>query len=52
VRLLLDTHTLFWAVESSSKLSARATAAIQNAANERLLSAATIWELAIKVGQG
>lgn len=27
-------------------------AAIQGAANQRLLSAATIWELAIKFGQG
>jgi PIN domain nuclease of toxin-antitoxin system len=26
--------------------------ALQNPANERFLSAATVWELAIKVGQG
>jgi PIN domain nuclease of toxin-antitoxin system len=52
VRLLLDTHTLFWSVEEPSKVSATAMAAMQDPANDLLLSAATIWELAIKVGQG
>jgi PIN domain nuclease of toxin-antitoxin system len=52
VRLLLDTHTLFWSAEEPSKLSATAITALQDPANDRLLSAATIWELAIKVGQG
>jgi PIN domain nuclease of toxin-antitoxin system len=49
---LIDTHTLFWSVEEPSKLSATALAALQDPANDRLLSAATIWELAIKFGQG
>jgi PIN domain nuclease of toxin-antitoxin system len=48
---LIDTHTLFWSVEEPSKVSAAAMAAMQDPANDRLLSAATIWELAIKVGQ-
>ena len=52
MRLLLDTHTLFWSVEAPSKLSAAAMAAMRDPANDRLISAATIWELAIKVGQG
>jgi PIN domain nuclease of toxin-antitoxin system len=52
VRLLLDTHTLFWSADDPSKLSATAMAALQDANNDRLLSAATIWELAIKLGQG
>src|SRR4051812_16057974 len=52
MRLLLDTHTLFWSVEEPSKVSVSAMAALQNTANDRLLSAATIWELAIKVGHG
>jgi PIN domain nuclease of toxin-antitoxin system len=52
VRMLLDTHTLFWSVEAPSKVSAAAMTAMQDPANDRLLSAATIWELAIKVGQG
>jgi PIN domain nuclease of toxin-antitoxin system len=49
---LIDTHTLLWSVEEPSKVSATAMAAMQDPANDRLLSAATIWELAIKVGQG
>ena len=52
MRLLLDTHTLFWSVQEPSKLSATALDALQDPTNVRLLSAATIWELAIKVGQG
>jgi PIN domain nuclease of toxin-antitoxin system len=49
--LLLDTHTLFWSVDDPSKVSAVALAALADLANDRLLSAATLWELAIKVGQ-
>jgi PIN domain nuclease of toxin-antitoxin system len=52
VRLLLDTHTLFWAVEEPAKVSAAAMAAIQPLANDVLLSAASIWELSIKMSQG
>ncbi len=52
MKLLLDTHTLFWSVEEPSKVSARALAALQDPANSRLLSAATVWEIAIKMGQG
>ena len=51
MRLLLDTHTLLWAVENPGKLSVPALTALQDPANDRLLSAATIWELAIKLGQ-
>jgi PIN domain nuclease of toxin-antitoxin system len=52
VRLLLDTHALLWSVDDPPKLSTVALAAIQDPANDRLLSAATVWELAIKVGLG
>lgn len=52
MRLLLDTHTLFWSVDDPSKVSVPAMAAMADPANDRFLSAATIWELAIKVGQG
>jgi PIN domain nuclease of toxin-antitoxin system len=51
VRLLLDTHTLIWALDDPSKLSAPATKALQDPANDLLVSAATVWELAIKTGQ-
>jgi PIN domain nuclease of toxin-antitoxin system len=51
LRLLLDTHTVIWAVEQPNKLGATAKLRLENASNELLLSAATIWEIAIKVGQ-
>jgi len=50
VKLLLDTHTLIWAVDDPSKLGPQAVTALQDPANDLLLSAATIWEIAIKVG--
>ena len=52
MRLLIDTHTLIWAMDDPTKLTAAATAALSDPANDLLLSAATIWELAIKIGQG
>jgi PIN domain nuclease of toxin-antitoxin system len=52
VRLLLDTHTLLWSADDPSRLSPAALAALNDPANDLLLSAATIWELSIKVGQG
>ncbi len=50
MRLLLDTHTLIWAVEQPSKLGSAAHAVLQNPANDLLLSAGSMWEIAIKVG--
>ena len=50
MRLLVDTHALIWAVDDPSKLSRRAVRVLEDSANELLLSAATIWEIAIKVG--
>jgi PIN domain nuclease of toxin-antitoxin system len=49
VRLLVDTHALIWAVDDPSKLSRQAVRALEDSANELLLSAATFWEIAIKV---
>src|SRR5438046_1269843 len=52
MRLLVDAHSMIWAVEQPAKLSAAAAAALQDPSNELLLSSATIWEIAIKVGLG
>jgi len=52
LKILIDTHTLFWSVDDPAKVSAVAMAAIQPLTNDVLLSAASIWELAIKVGLG
>jgi PIN domain nuclease of toxin-antitoxin system len=50
VRLLLDTHTVIWWVDQDHLLSPSSYAAIADPANDLLLSAGTIWEIAIKVG--
>jgi PIN domain nuclease of toxin-antitoxin system len=52
MRTLLDTHALIWYVDQDHLLSPTAHAAITDPNNELLLSAATVWEIAIKVGLG
>lgn len=52
MRLLLDTRTLIWAVVAPERLSATATSAIIAADAEVYASHASLWELAIKRGQG
>ncbi|MCI0363188.1 MAG: type II toxin-antitoxin system VapC family toxin, partial [Phycisphaerales bacterium] len=50
VRVLLDAHALIWAVDEPSKLGSQASIALQDRANELVVSAGTIWEVSIKVG--
>ena len=52
MRLLVDTHSLIWAMDEPHRLSLTASVAIQNPANDSFVSAASIWELSIKVSQG
>lgn len=52
MRLLLDTHAFLWSVTAPEKLSPRARRAIENGDNEIYVSAATAWEVAIKVRLG
>jgi PIN domain nuclease of toxin-antitoxin system len=52
MRLIVDGHSLIWAVDDPSRLTSTAATALRDPANELLLSAATIWEMAIKVGLG
>lgn len=52
MRLLLDTHTFIWFVMDSPRLSVTAKALIENEYNEKLLSIASIWEMAIKHSNG
>lgn len=52
MRLLLDTHALLWFCEGNSALSTVARLAIENEANERFVSHATAWEVAIKLASG
>lgn len=52
MRHLLDACSLIWYVDDPQKLSATAHAAITSGANDLYLSAATVWEISIKVGLG
>ncbi len=47
-RLLLDTHALLWSLESPGVLVAPAREAIANPRNAVYVSAASVWEVAIK----
>jgi PIN domain nuclease of toxin-antitoxin system len=49
MRLLVDSHVLLWAVDDLSRLTQAAARALQDPGNELLVSAATVWEIAIKV---
>lgn len=52
MRLLLDSHTLIWSADDPAKIPVSVMSLLSDPANGRLLSAATIWEIAIKVGKG
>ena len=50
--ILLDTHVWLWMVNSPERLSAHAKRHILRECNERLLSAASAWEISIKFSRG
>lgn len=52
MRLLLDTHVLLWAVAEPGKIPEQFRARIEAADNDVFFSAASIWELAIKMQVG
>ena len=51
MRHLLDTHSFLWFVLDDPNLSALAKSIIIDPANDILISPATYWEMAIKVGK-
>jgi PIN domain nuclease of toxin-antitoxin system len=51
VRLLLDTHIFLWAVTDGERLTAEARRLLLDA-DEVYVSAASIWEIAIKAALG
>jgi PIN domain nuclease of toxin-antitoxin system len=52
VRLLLDTHVLVWWVADDRRLSKDARSLIANPKHQVIVSAAAVWEIAIKWGLG
>ncbi len=52
MRLLLDTHALLWALSAPARLPARTAAAVRAPSNDVFVSAASMWEIAIKAALG
>lgn len=50
--LLLDTCTLIWLCSAPEKLSTAAASALDAPANDRALSLASVWEIALKYQSG
>jgi PIN domain nuclease of toxin-antitoxin system len=50
--LLLDTHAFLWFMEGNPKLSERARVEIETTDDQRFLSIASAWEMAIKASLG
>ena len=50
--LLVDAKALYWALNGDEDLDAGARSALADPANEVLVSAATVWELEIKLASG
>lgn len=50
MNLLLDTHALLWFLNDDPQLASNAKSLIEEPANRKLVSMATCWEIAIKVG--
>ncbi len=48
MRLLLDTHAFLWFIGGEAALSHEARKLIEDDANEKIVSIASLWEIAIK----
>jgi PIN domain nuclease of toxin-antitoxin system len=52
VRLLLDTHTFLWWIDGGRTLETEARAAIADGGSDVAVSAASAWEISIKLAFG
>ncbi len=52
MNLLLDTHTMLWAMIEPEKLSAKARALLADPANALLVSISSLWEITLKIAIG
>ena len=52
LKLLLDTHTLLWAIGKTDELPKKVILEIKNANNIVLVSAVSLWEIALKYSIG
>ena len=52
MKILIDTHCLLWALARPEALNVEAAALLSNVETEVIVSAASIWEIAIKSALG
>jgi PIN domain nuclease of toxin-antitoxin system len=52
MKLLLDTHIFVWWADHPETLSQAALSALEDEANELLVSVASVWEMQIKIHLG
>ena len=52
MKLLLDTHTLLWSIGRSNELPEKVIQEIKDSNNEVLISAVSLWEIALKYSIG
>lgn len=52
MKLLLDTHIMFWWALGDARLSKNARAMIEDERNQCMVSTASLWEVAIKSAAG
>ena len=52
MKLLLDTHIFIWWADQPERLSQAALSALEDEANELLVSVASVWEMQIKIQLG
>lgn len=50
--VLVDTHSFIWFIDGNPRLSVRAREVIASSDTRRLLSIASLWEMAIKISLG
>ena len=52
MRFLLDTHVLLWITGDPERIPIGLIATLEHADSKTFVSVASIWEVAIKIGQG
>lgn len=52
MKILLDTHVFLWASGPTDRLADETLDLLANPETEKFLSAASVWEIAIKYGKG
>ena len=52
MELLLDTHALIWFLDGDDSTSVKVKREIENLENSKIVSIASIWEIAIKISLG